>query len=292
MKKLLLCIFMFLVSSLGFAENIVITSIQPLYSLTSYVTKGTGIKVYNAFGSETSMTMSKDAIREEDFDLSIANKAQAVIDIAKIWEEDVIYGKARSHNIKIIEIDASTPYDDKMSPLFFNEFSNGKTNFYVWLGSKNVIRMVNIIARDLARIYPKQKEKIEKNVVDFTNKFLEEEKMANEALLSTTSSEVITLTENLQYFLNDMNIFSYYETPENITAENVADIMKKKGINVFVSDRWLKKNIIKAIRDAGGEFVVINTLDIPLDVDGKMDEDAVLKVYKENTKNLIKALSK
>lgn len=292
MKKLLLCLSMFLISSLGFAENIVITSIQPLYSLTSYITKGTDIKVYNAFGSETSMTMSKDAIREENFDLSVANKAQAVIDIARIWDEDVIYGKARSYNVRIIEIDASTPYDEKISSLFFNEHSNGKTNFYVWTGSKNVIRMINIIARDLVRIYPKQKAKIEKNVVEFTNRLLEEEKIANEALLSANSSEVITLTENLQYFLNDMNIFSDYENPENITVENVTDIMKQKGINVFVSDRWLKKNIIKAIRDAGGDFVVINTLDIPLDVDGKMDKDAILKVYRENTENLIKALSK
>ena len=39
--------------------------------------------------------MSKEAIREEGFDLSVAKKAQAVVDIAKVWPEDVIYGKAR-----------------------------------------------------------------------------------------------------------------------------------------------------------------------------------------------------
>lgn len=292
MKKLLLCLSLLILSSFSFAENIVITSIQPLYSLTSYLTKGTDIKVYNAFGSDVSMTMSKDAIREESFDLSIAKKAQAVVDIARIWNEDVIYGKARSNNIRIIEIDASFPYDDKMSPLFFNEYSNGKTNFYVWLGSKNLVRMLNIIARDLIKIYPKNKQRIEKNVVDFTNKIIEEEKKANEALLATNSSEVILLSENLQYFLNDLNIYTEYENPENITAENVVELMDKKAIKVFVSDRWLKKNIIKAIKDAGGEFVVINTLDIPLDLNGKMDPDAILKSYKENTSALINALSK
>lgn len=292
MKKLLLCLSLLILSSFSFAENIVITSIQPLYSLTSYLTKGTDIKVYNAFGSDVSMTMSKDAIREESFDLSIAKKAQAVVDIARIWNEDVIYGKARSNNIRIIEIDASFPYDDKMSPLFFNEYSNGKTNFYVWLGSKNLVRMLNIIAKDLIKIYPKNKQRIEKNVVDFTNKIIEEEKKANEALLVANSSEVILLSENLQYFLNDLNIYTEYENPENITAENVVELMDKKAIKVFVSDRWLKKNIIKAIKDAGGEFVVINTLDIPLDLNGKMDPDAILKSYKENTSALINALSK
>ena len=92
MKKILLFILMLIVGSLSFAENIVITSIQPIYSLTSYLTKGTDIKVYTPFGSDVSMTMSKDSIRENGFDLSIAKKAQAVIDIAKIWPEDVIYG--------------------------------------------------------------------------------------------------------------------------------------------------------------------------------------------------------
>lgn len=292
MRKRILILFLFLVSCFSFAENIVITSIQPLYSLATYITKGTNIKVHNAFGSETSMTMSRDAINEESFDLSVANKAQAVIDISKVWQDDVIFRKARMNNIKIIEIDASFPYDDKVSSLFFNEYSNGKTNFYVWLGTKNLVRMANIVARDLSRIYPKEKEKIEKNVINFTNLILEEENITDSSLLAANSLEVISLSENIHYFLNDMNIYAEFENPENITAENVAEIMKKKGIKVFVSDRWLKKNVIKAIREAGGEFVIINTLDIPMDLEGKMDPDALLKAYKENRQNLLNALSK
>ena len=35
---------MLVLGTVSFAENIVITSIQPLYSLTSYLTKGTDIK--------------------------------------------------------------------------------------------------------------------------------------------------------------------------------------------------------------------------------------------------------
>lgn len=292
MRKKLLILFCFIISYFSFSENIVITSTQPLYSLTTYITKDTDIKVYNAFGSETSMTMSREAINEENFDLSIAKKAQAVIDIAKIWHDDTIYRKARMNNIKIIEIDASFPYDNKVSSLFFNEFSNGKTNFYVWLGTKNLIRMANIIARDLARIYPKQKEKIEKNVIIFTNKILEEESISDSSFVNAKSLEVISLSENIHYLLNDINLYIEYENPENINAENVAEIMNKKGIKVFVSDRWLKKNVIKAIKDAGGEFVIINTLDIPMDLNGKMDPDALLKAYRENRQNLLNALSK
>ena len=292
MKKILLFIFMLVLGTVSFAENIVITSIQPLYSLTSYLTKGTDIKVYTPFGSDTSMTMSKEAIREEGFDLSVAKKAQAVVDIAKVWPEDVIYGKARMNKINIVEIDASYPYDEKMTTIFFNDYSNGKVNPYIWTGSKNLVRMVNIISRDLIRLYPQNKAKIEKNVNKFTNDLLKLENEANEKLLSVDNPSVISLSENLQYFLNDMNIYAEYVDYDSITAENIANLVRDKGIKVVISDRWLKKNVIKALKDVGGEFVIINTLDIPMDKDGKMDPEAILKAFKENTDNLIEALKK
>ena len=292
MKKILLFIFMLVLGTVSFAENIVITSIQPLYSLTSYLTKGTDIKVYTPFGSDISMTMSKEAIREEGFDLSVAKKAQAVVDIAKVWPEDVIYGKARMNKINIVEIDASYPYDEKMTTIFFSDYSNGEVNPYIWTGSKNLVRMVNIISRDLIRLYPQNKAKIEKNVNKFTNDLLKLENEANEKLLSVDNPSVISLSENLQYFLNDMNIYAEYVDYDSITAENIANLIKDKGIKVVISDRWLKKNVIKALKDAGGEFVIINTLDIPMDKDGKMDPEAILKAFKENTDNLIEALKK
>lgn len=292
MKKILLFILMLVLGTVSFAENIVITSIQPLYSLTSYLTKGTDIKVYTPFGSDISMTMSKEAIREEGFDLSVAKKAQAVVDIAKVWSEDVIYGKARMNKINIVEIDASYPYDEKMTTIFFSDYSNGEVNPYIWTGSKNLVRMVNIISRDLIRLYPQNKAKIEKNVNKFTNDLLKLENEANEKLLSVDNPSVISLSENLQYFLNDMNIYAEYVDYDSITAENIANLVRDKGIKVVISDRWLKKNVIKALKDVGGEFVIINTLDIPMDKDGKMDPEAILKAFKENTDNLIEALKK
>ena len=292
MKKILLFILMLVLGTVSFAENIVITSIQPLYSLTSYLTKGTDIKVYTPFGSDISMTTSKEAIREEGFDLSVAKKAQAVVDIAKVWSEDVIYGKARMNKINIVEIDASYPYDEKMTTIFFNDYSNGKVNPYIWTGSKNLVRMVNIISRDLIRLYPQNKVKIEKNVTKFTTDLLKLENEANEKLLSVDNASVISLSENLQYFLNDMNIYAEYVDYDSVTAENIANLIRDKGTKVVISDRWLKKNVIKALKDAGGEFVIINTLDIPMDKDGKMDPEAILKAFKENTDNLIEALKK
>ena len=179
-----------------------------------------------------------------------------------------------------------------MTTIFFSDYSDGRVNPYIWTGSKNLVRMANIVARDLERLYPTQKTKIEKNVNKFTADLLKLENEANERLLNANTTEVISLSENLHYFLNDMNILTEYVNYDDVTLENVAKIMQDKGIKVIVSDRWLKKNVIKAIKDAGGDFVVVNTLDIPMDMEGKMDPDAILKVFKENTDNLINALSK
>lgn len=147
MKKFLILLGFIFSTYFTMAENIVITSIQPLYSLTSYITEGTDIKIFSPFGSDVSMTMSKEKINEDNFNLEIAKKAQAVIDIASIWPEDNIYKAARNKNIKIIQIDASLPYDNNLSPLFFNDFSNKKVNYFVWTGNKNILRMANIIDR-------------------------------------------------------------------------------------------------------------------------------------------------
>ena len=122
MKKILLFVLMLVLGSFSFAENVVITSIQPLYSLTSYLTKGTDIKVYTPFGSDVSMTMSKDSIREEGFDLAIAKKAQAVVDIAKVWPEDVIYGAENgspSSTPIAIPVIAACPTASEKKAIFF-----------------------------------------------------------------------------------------------------------------------------------------------------------------------------
>ena len=87
MKKILLFVLMLVLGSFSFAENVVITSIQPLYSLTSYLTKGTDIKVYTPFGSDISMTMSKESIREEGFNLAVAKRLKQLLILLKYGQK-------------------------------------------------------------------------------------------------------------------------------------------------------------------------------------------------------------
>lgn len=290
MKKYLILLLFNLIFLTSFGKNIVITSIQPLYSIVSILTDGTDIQSFTPFESDTSMTMSKEAIQDQEFNLDIAKEAQAVVDISSIWKEDVIYGKARQKNIHIIEIDASHNYDETKPTLFFTDYSDGSINPYIWLSNQNILKMANIIAGDLEKIYPQNKNKIENNLLEFSKDIRIQSKEIQKSLLKVNSTEVISLSENLQYFLNDLNLYIINLPYSKINAKNVAEIINENNIKTIVSDRWLKKDIIKAIEDAGGHFVFINTLDIPYDDDDKMDKLAVLKNYKENSNRLIKAL--
>lgn len=291
MKKSVLFCGIFLLSLNLFAKNVVFTSIQPVYSIGKFLAKDTSIEVKSVFGADVSMDMAREALEGEEFQLP-KEKVDAVIDISRVWVEDNLFERVRRENIHTVEIDASYPFDSKKSTLFFNYDAEGKVIPYVWMGSKNLVRMASIITKDLISIYPKEKGKLEKNLVEFNAKVLELEQKGNEAFLSGNTSEVICLSPNVKYFLNDFNIYAEERTAEEITEESAGKIMKETGISVFVSDRWLKKKVVKAIEAAGGSFVVLNTLNIPMEQDGKMKEDAIWKSYEANIDALQKAFQK
>ena len=290
MKKLILIIFTLIINLSVLGKNLVLTSIQPLYSIASSITAGTPINIQSVFGSDTAMETSREALDDKDFPTDNLKKADAVIDIGRVWSDDFLYERTRMSNIRVIEIDASYPFDKNTSSLFFINNKKGNINPYIWLSPKNLIKMGAIIERDLSRIYPKYKNKFEDNLNIFSNKVIQIEAEGEKKFLEAENSEVILLSENIKYFLNDFNIFYEEYNPKEITVENVKKIMDDTGIKVFVSDKWVKKNIIKVIKENGGNYIVLNTLNIPIDADGKMDKDAVFKSYNENINNLAEAL--
>ena len=158
LKKILILFFM-IISFSSFTKNTVITSIQPIYSLVNYLTEGTDIKVHSMFGSDVSMDTSSEAFEDKDLDLSIFDNAEAVVGLSRVWNEDKLYAKARTENINIIEIDAATSFDGLVN-LLISQDEKGNINPYLWTNGSNIIKLANIVAKDLTRIYPKNKNKI------------------------------------------------------------------------------------------------------------------------------------
>ena len=297
MKKITF-ILMFLLIGTMYAENRtnkknkkVLTSIQSVYSIVKNITKDSDIEVYSIFDSDVSMDYGKSAFDNSDLDLSSAKEAVAVVDVAKVWNNDYLYEYARRKNIRIVEIDASYSFsgNDYLSLSLLN-YKNGDRNPYVWMSFQNVIKMANIAADDLSELFSENSKIIEKNLTKFSQEIKEIENGYLEKTLTLSSLSVITLTENLDYLFNDLNIFFNYTDTNEVTVKNVAEIMKRNNSKIFISDRWIKKEIINEIEQKGGKFLVLDTFNIPREVDGKMDPDGYIKGMKENMEKLVEAM--
>lgn len=297
MKKITF-ILMFLLIGTMYAENRtfkknkkVLTSIQPVYSIVKNITKDSDIEVYSIFDSDVSMDYGKSAFDNKDLDLSSAKEAVAVVDVAKVWNNDYLYEYARRKNIRIVEIDASYSFsgNDYLSLSLLN-YKNGDRNPYVWMSFQNVIKMANIVADDLSELFPENSKIIEKNLTNFSQEIKEIENEYLEKTLTLSSLSVIALTENLDYLFNDLNIFFNYTDSNEVTVKNVSEIMKRNNSKIFISDRWIKKEIINEIEKKGGKFLVLDTFNIPRELDGKMDPDGYIKGMKENMEKLVEAM--
>ena len=297
MKKITF-ILMFLLIGTMYAENRtfkknkkVLTSIQSVYSIVKNITKDSDIEVYSIFDSDVSMDYGKSAFDNSDLDLSSAKEAVAVVDVAKVWNNDYLYEYARRKNIRIVEIDASYSFsgNDYLSLSLLN-YKNGDRNPYVWMSFQNVIKMSNIVADDLSELFPENSKIIEKNLTKFSQEIKEIENEYLEKTLTLSSLSVITLTENLDYLFNDLNIFFNYTDSNEVTVKNVSEIMKRNNSKIFISDRWIKKEIINEIEKKGGKFLVLDTFNIPRELDGKMNPDGYIKGMKENMEKLVEAM--
>ena len=269
----------------------VLTSIQSVYSIVKNITKDSDIEVYSIFDSDVSMDYGKSAFDNSELDLSSAKEAVAVVDVAKVWNNDYLYEYARRKNIRIVEIDASYSFsgNDYLSLSLLN-YKNGDRNPYVWMSFQNVIKMANIAADDLSELFPENSKIIDKNLTKFSQEIKEIENEYLEKTLMLSSLSVITLTENLDYLFNDLNIFFNYTDLNEVTVKNVSEIMKRNNSKIFISDRWIKKEIINEIEKKGGKFLVLDTFNIPRELDGKMDPDGYLKGMKENMEKLVEAM--
>ena len=297
MKKITFILMFFLIGTM-YAENRtfkknkkVLTSIQSVYSIVKNITKDSDIEVYSIFDSDVSMDYGKSAFDNKDLDLSSAKDAVAVVDVAKVWNNDYLYEYARRKNIRIVEIDASYSFsgNDYLSLSLLN-YKNGDRNPYVWMSFQNVIKMANIVADDLSELFPENSKIIEKNLTNFSQEIKEIETGYLEKTLTLSSLSVIALTENLDYLFNDLNIFFNYTDSNEVTVKNVSEIMKRNNSKIFISDRWIKKEIINEIEKKGGKFLVLDTFNIPREVDGKMDPDGYIKGMKENMEKLVEAM--
>ena len=291
MKKNIIFIYIIFMSFVSFSKT-VLTNTQATYTLTSMLAENTDIKVKSLF--ETSASMSYDQIQTlKSIPKESYNDVVAVVDLQRVWIYDSLFEFARRENIKVIEIDASYSYQDNTSlSLLINNYHKGEnlgqTNPYVWLDLGNANKMTQIIAHDLIRLFPENKDVINKNLEKTLNIL---EKLAEEYNSLDNIDGVIVLSENLNYLITYLNIFSEYVNINDLSVSNIKKIMKQTDLKVFVSDKGINKEIVEEIKRNKGTVVILKTGNLPVedeDDEDLMAKDGLIQIYKDNLNKLKK----
>lgn len=285
MKKFLL----FIIFSTCSLASTVLTNTQATYTMANMLTKNTSIKVRSLF--ETSASMSYNQIETlKNQDSSKFDDVDVVIDLQRVWKQDSLYEFARRHNIRVIEIDASYSYQDNsaLALSIARYHYKDDINPYVWLDFNNSKKMLEIIAHDLSLIYPKEAKTIKTN---FDNSIKLINDLAAKYINNVKITTVFNLSENLNYLLTYLNISSVYIDVNTLTEEKIKELMEEYEINVFVTDRGMKRKIRKAIEDNGGTIIQLSTGELAVDDEANSDlmaKDGLLSIYKGNLEKLSK----
>lgn len=291
MKKIFIFTTIIFTTLLSYSKT-VITGTQATYTFASMLAKDTDIKVKSLF--ETNVSMSYDQIQAlNNIDKKEYKDVVAVVDLQRVWVRDSLYEFTRRENIKTVEIDASYSYQDNSSlAILINDYNfgsqAGQTNPYVWLDLTNASKMVKIIAHDLSLIFPEHAIKINYNL---QKTLYQIEKLAQEYNSINNFDGAIVLSEDLNYLVTYLNIYSTYVDISTLNTKNIKKIMKDADLKVFLTDKAVKKEIENEIKKNGGTVVVLRTGNLPVEDendDELMAKDGLMQIYNDNLTKLKK----
>ncbi|MBF0334055.1 MAG: zinc ABC transporter substrate-binding protein, partial [Alphaproteobacteria bacterium] len=146
----------------------VLTGLQATYSLAADLAAGTTIDVAFAFPANMRMEQQATWLEQKprpDF-VAAAAKASAAIVLSRAWEGDPLYVWSRGANIRIVPIDASMPYNPKVTGIGVLAREHGKGALpWAWHSLSNAMRMADIVAADLKALSPADAALVERNQV-------------------------------------------------------------------------------------------------------------------------------
>ena len=290
----------------------VLTGTQATYSLATALTLGTPIQVLNVPADGRQLALMKDYIaRRMDRLAPTFAAATAVISLTNALPGDPIYRFAREANIRIIGIDAAIPWslsspgvalsDARVSNVDWGSDTDPReaaTGPYFWLSVSNAIRMGDIIAHDLAEIFPESAPVIANNLDALKRDLLTLRNGYQDRLIETGDDTVFALTGDFVYLTNDMGLYvdGYFIkqdirwTDADLTA--LTKHLEDRGIRVVIHKWMPSAEILSAVEDAGAELIVLDTADPGMVVDRQLVTDGLQQILSKNLDAVYSALSR
>lgn len=192
-----------------------------------------------------------------------ARQATAVIGVRSIWHDDPLYPMARRSNIRIVEIDAARPVDGALPGIAVdgdNAFAS-----YPWLNPINLGRMADVVANDLERLSPADKDKIQANLAGLKRQMLELTSSSQTRLAEADNLSVVSLSERLGYLASGLNLDVVSQALpadgkwDEAALKALGETLKTQDVALVLHHRQPEPEVLKVIEAAGARWVVVES---------------------------------
>jgi ABC-type Zn uptake system ZnuABC Zn-binding protein ZnuA len=279
---------------------LVLTGTQATYSLTTALAAGTPIQVQNVPADGRQLALLKDYIeRRADALAPTFASATAVVSLTNALPGDPLYRFAREANIRIVDIEAAVPFSFDAPGVALAETPSSTVEWggdaaetavapYLWLSVANAIRMGDLIARDLAALFPDSAETIDANLEKLKRSLLALRGEYQDRLVESGADVVFALTGDFVYLTNDMGLYvDGYFIKQDVrwTETDLAMLtqhLRDRDITIVLHE-WEPSEAIKsAVRAGGAKLVVLDSGDLGVVVDRALAPDGLQQILRKN----------
>jgi ABC-type Zn uptake system ZnuABC Zn-binding protein ZnuA len=294
------------------ASPVVLTGTQATFSLASALVRDTTIEVVNVpeDGRELSLLPDYIARRMDRLAPTFAG-ATAVVSLTNALPGDPLYRFARDANIRIVDIDAASPWsltipgvaltDAPVSTVDWGSDTDPPESAiapYFWLSISNAIRMADIIAHDLSQLFPNDAMAIATNLDDLKWSLLDLRSEYQGRLIDAGADTVFALTGDFVYLTNDMGLYvDGYFIKQDIRwtdsdLENLTEHLRDRQVGVVIH-KWMPSEAIQAaIVAAGAEIVVLQSGDSGIVEDNVLAVDGLQRILEVNLRVILAGLAR
>jgi ABC-type Zn uptake system ZnuABC Zn-binding protein ZnuA len=289
----------------------VLTGTQATYSLAKALTAGTPIEIVNVPADGRPLAVLKDYIERRKGTLAPTfAAATAAITLTNALPGDPLYRFAREANIRIVDIEAAVPWsldrpgvalaESPASNVAWGDDTDAvetTTAPYFWLSVSNSIRMGDIIAHDLAALFPDSAPAIARNLDELKRSLLALRNEYQNQLIVAGDDAVFALCADFVYLTNDLGLYvdGYFVkqdvrwTPDDLRS--LTSHLRERGIKVVIHKWQPSEPIQAAVRDAGAALVVLDAGDPGIVVDRALAADGLQRILAKNLAALTAAFA-
>jgi ABC-type Zn uptake system ZnuABC Zn-binding protein ZnuA len=286
---------------------LVLTGTQATYSLTVALTTGTPIQVQNVPADGRQLALLKDYIERRAEALAPTfSAATAVVTLTNALPGDPLYRFAREANIRIVDIEAAVPWSIDAPGVALADAPSSTVEWggddaetavapYFWLSVSNSIRMGDIIARDLAALFPESAETIGVNLEKLKRSLLDLRGEYQDRIFESGADVVFALTGDFVYLTNDMGLFvdGYFIkqdvrwTDADLAA--LTDHLRDHDIKIVLHEWEPSEAIQNAVRAADAKLVVLDAGDPGVVVDRALAPEGLQQILRANLDAIVVA---